>query len=82
MRKKKPNPADPREAQLETALTSCRRLNRAVRFSFLREIIRALKCEDREAESIFEGWNKAGKVAQYGETGWMKIYLCNNVAYM
>jgi len=82
MSKKKSNPADPREAQLETALTSCRRLNRAVRFSFLREIIRALKCEDREAESIFEGWNKAGKVAQYGETGGMKIYLCNNVAYM
>jgi len=74
MSKKKSKPADPREAQLETALTSCRRLNRAVRFSFLREIIRALKCEDREAESVFEGWVKGGKVAGIGERGEVKIF--------
>ena len=74
MSKKKSKPADPREAQLETALTSCRRLNRAVRFSFVREIIRALKCEDREAETVFEGWVEAGKVLQDGETGGMKIF--------
>ena len=74
MAKKQIKPADPREAQLETAMTACRRLNRAVRFSFLREIIRALKCEDREAETVFEGWVKAGKVTEIGETGGMKIF--------
>ena len=80
MSKKKSKPADPREAQLETALTSCRRLNRAVRFSFLREIIRALKCEDREAETVFEGWVRSGKVLQDGCIGEVKIYLCKGVA--
>ena len=74
MSKKKSKPADPREAQLETALTSCRRLNRAVRFSFIREIIKAVKCEHGEAESIFAGLVKAGKVTQDGETGGMKIF--------
>ena len=80
MAKKKSKTADPREAQLETAITSCRRLNRAVRFSFLREIIRALKCEDREAETVFEGWVSAGKVVQDGCIGEVKIYFCKGVA--
>ena len=80
MSKKQSKPADPREAQLETAMTSCRRLNRAVRFSFIQEIIRALKCEDREAETVFEGWASAGKVVQDGCIGEVKIYLCKGVA--
>lgn len=74
MAKKQIKPADPREAQLETAMTACRRLNRAVRFSFVREIIRALKCEDREAETVFEGWVKSGKVVQDGCIGEVKIF--------
>jgi len=80
MSKKQSKPADPREAQLETAMTSCRRLNRAVLFSFIREIIRALKCEDREAETVFEGWVRSGKVLQDGCIGEVKIYLCKGVA--
>jgi len=39
-------------------------------------------CRHGEAESIFAGWVKAGKVVQDGETGGMKIYLCKGVAYM
>lgn len=82
MSKKQSKPIDPREAQLQTAFNACRALNRAVKFSFIREIIKALKCEDSEAETVFAGWAKLGQVAQDGETGGLKIYLCKGVAYM
>lgn len=74
--------AKERAKNIEIAFQNCRRLNRAVRFSFIREIIKAVKCEDQEAESVFAGWVKSGKVVQDGESGGVKIYLCKGVAYM
>jgi len=74
MSKKKSKPADPREAQLETAMTACRRLNRAVRFSFLREIFKSCKCQQAEAEDIFNSWIREGRILEVDHANGVKIY--------
>lgn len=63
-----------RAANIKIAITACRRLNHTVRFSFIREICQAVKCEHGEAESIFAGWVKAGKIVEAWERGKVKIF--------
>lgn len=64
-----------RAENIEIAFVSCRLLSHTVRFSFVREICKAVKCEHGEAESIFADWVKAGKIVEAWEREGVKIFI-------
>ena len=63
MKKQKPKPPLPPP----DFLPACRKLDKAVRFSFLRTIKKVRECTMQEAETLFETAVKSGAIVQDGE---------------
>ena len=74
MAKQKPAPTKPDH------IPACRKVGHSVRLIFIRAIRHVLKCENSEAERVFDADLKAGKVVEAWERAGVKIYLCNYVA--
>lgn len=67
-KKPKTQPPDPADAWH----LSARAIGESVRFSFLRCIKQEMKCEDREAESIFKTAVERGDIIFTGMAGLLK----------
>ena len=55
-------------------LPACRKVGHSVRLTFIRAIRHALKCEEIEAERVFDAAVKAGKIVEAWERDWVKIF--------
>ena len=55
-------------------IPACRKVGHSVRGSFVREIRHVLKCEQAEAERVFDADLKAGKIVEAWERGKVKIF--------
>ena len=67
-KKPKTPPSDPATAWHPAA----RAIGESVRFSFLRCIKQEMKCEDREAEKIFQAAVERGDIVHTGMAGLLK----------
>lgn len=68
MKKPAPKPATPDH------IPACRKVGHSVRLTFIRAIRHVLKCEESEAERVFDADLKAGKIVQAWERGKVKIF--------
>ena len=55
-------------------LPACRKVGHSVRLTFVRTIRHVLKCEQDEAETVFDAAVKAGKIVEAWERGKVKIF--------
>ena len=65
---KKPAPTKPDH------LPACRKIGHSVRLTFVRAIRHVLKCENSEAERVFDAAVKAGKIVEAWERDGVKIF--------
>lgn len=55
-------------------LPACRKVGHSVRLTFIRAIRHVLKCENAEAERVFDADLKAGKIVEAWEREGVKIF--------
>ena len=55
-------------------IPACRKVGHSVRGSFIREIRYVLKCENSEAETVFDADLKAGKIVEAWERAGVKVF--------